>query len=180
MKRVFAAVVLTLGLVAAGCGGSKSDTTPTEKWAGDLCSAVNTWRTSITSIVSSVQQNGVTKDSLKNALDQAKSDTKKLTDDLKSLGRPNTEAGDEAQADVDQLATELDDGLAKVGDAVDNASGTQGMLSAVSVIGGTLSTMAQQFRTTLTALEGLGEGQKEIKQAFQTVPACKELTASSS
>ena len=180
MKRVFAAVVLTLALVAAGCGGSKSDTTPTEKWAGDLCSAVNTWRTSITSIVSSVQQNGVTKDSLKNALDQAKSDTKKLTDDLKSLGRPNTEAGDEAQADVDQLATELDDGLAKVGDAVDNASGTQGMLSAVSVIGGTLSTMAQQFRTTLTALEGLGEGQKEIKQAFQTVPACKELTASSS
>jgi hypothetical protein len=54
------------------------------------------------------------------------------------------------------------------------------MLSAVSAIGGTLSTMAQQFRTTLKDLEGLGEGQKEIKQAFQTVPACKELTADSS
>jgi len=173
-------VVLTLAMVAAGCGGSKSETTPTEKWAGDLCSAVGTWRTSITSIASSVQTNGVTKDSLTNALERAKSDTKKLTDDLKGLGRPNTQAGKEAQADVDQLASELDGGVAKIGDAVDSASGTQGMLSAVSVIGGTISTMAQQFKTTLTALEGLGEGQKEIKQALQTVPACKELTASSS
>ena len=86
-------MVLTLAMVAAGCGGSKSETTPTEKWAGDLCSAVGTWRTSITSIASSVQTNGVTKDSLTNALERAKSDTKKLTDDLKGLGRPNTQAG---------------------------------------------------------------------------------------
>jgi len=172
--------VVSLSVVAAGCGGGSSETTPTEKWASELCSAVSTWKSSITSIVSSVQQNGVTKDSLTNALDQAKSDTKKLTEDLRSLGRPNTEAGKEAQSDVDQLAKELDDGVNKIEDAVDNASGAQGMLSAVSVIGGTLSTMAQQFKTTLTALEGLGEGQKEIRQAFQTVPACKELTSSSS
>jgi hypothetical protein len=167
-------------MVAAGCGGSKSETTPTEKWAGDLCSAVSTWRSSITSTVSSVQKNGVTKDSLENALDQAKSETKKLTDDLRSLGRPNTAAGKQAQADVDQLASELDAGVTKIQDAVGSASSAQGMLSAVSAIGGTLSTMAQQFRTTLKDLEGLGEGQKEIKQAFQTVPACKELTADSS
>jgi methyl-accepting chemotaxis protein len=179
LRVVLAAVVVALATVAAGCGGSKDETTPTEQWASDLCTAVSTWKSSMTSIVSSVPQNGVTKDSLTNAVDQAKSDTKKLTDDLRKLGRPNTEAGKEAQSDVDQLASELDDGITKVEDAVDNASGAQGMLSAVSVIGSTLSTMAQQFKTTLTALEGLGEGQKEIKQAFQTVPACKELTSSS-
>jgi hypothetical protein len=178
-RVLLAAVVVALAAVAAGCGGSKSDTTPTEQWAGDLCSAVSTWKSSITSIVSSVQKNGVTKDSLTNAADQAKTETKKLTDDLRNLGRPNTAAGKDAQSDVDQLANELDDGITQIQDSVNNASNAQGMLSAVSVVGTTLSTMAQQFKTTLTALEGLGEGQKEIKQALQTVPACKELTSSS-
>ena len=108
-------MALTLAMVAAGCGGSKSETTPTEKWAGDLCSAVGTWRTSITSIASSVQTNGVTKDSLTNALERAKSDTKKLTDDLKGLGRPNTQAGKEARtmvADVVGPVCETGDYLA--------------------------------------------------------------------
>src|SRR4051812_29992693 len=116
-------------MVAAGCGGSKSATTPTEKWAGDLCSAVGTWRTSITSIASSVQTNGVTKDSLTNALDRAKSDTKKLTDDLRGLGRPNTQAGKQAQADVDHLASGPDDGAAKIGGATGRPPGTQGLPS---------------------------------------------------
>ena len=172
--------MLSAAFVAAGCGSSKSDTTPTEDWASSLCSAVSTWQSSITSIVSSVQQNGVTQSSLKDGFDQAKTATNKLTDDLRGLGRPKTQAGKEAQDDVDQLADELDDGVKKIQDAVDSASGAQGALSAASVVGTTLSTMAQQFKTTLTALEGLGEGQKEIKQAFQTVPACKDLTSSSS
>jgi hypothetical protein len=172
--------VLSLSVVAVGCGGSKSETTPTEQWASDVCSAVSTWQSSITSIVSSVQSSGITQESVKNALDDAKGDTKKLTDDLRGVGRPDTEAGKEAQSQVDQLADELDDGIKKIEDAVDNLSGPQGMLSAVSVIGTTLSTMAQQFKATLTSLEGLGEGPKEIKQAFQTVPACKDLTSSSS
>jgi hypothetical protein len=181
VRVVFAGLVAAVCLVAAACGGGgNSETTPTEQWAGNLCSAVNTWKTSITSIVSSVQSSGVTQESVKNALDDAKADTKKLTDDLRGLGRPNTQAGKEAQSQIDQLAGELDDGIKKIEDAVDNASGAQGMLSAVSVIGSTLSTMAQQFKTTLTSLEGLGDGQKEIKQSFQTVPACKQLTSGSS
>ena len=180
-RTLFAAMAVGLALAAAGCGGSSNDdTTPTEQWAGNLCSAVGTWKTSMTSIVTSVQTNGVTQDSLTNAVDQAKSDTKKLTGDLKGLGRPDTQAGQQAQDDVNQLASELDDGIKQIENAVDNVSGAQGVLSAVTVIGTTLSTMAQQFKTTLTALEGLGEGQQEIKQAFQTVPACKELTSGTS
>jgi len=180
VRALLAAVAVSLSVVAAGCGGSSSDTTPTEQWAGDICSSVNTWKSSITSIVTSVQQGGVTKDSLSKAVDDAKTATKKLTGDLRSAGRPNTQAGKEAQSEVNQLADELDDGVNKVEDVVGNASDAQSTLSAVSVIGTTLSTMSQQFKATLTSLEGLGEGQKEIKQAFQTVPACKELTAGTS
>jgi len=177
--RVFlVAVVVFLSVVAAGCGGSKSETTPTQKWASELCTSVNTWKNSITSTVSSVQQGGVTKDSLTKGVDQAKTATNKLTDDLRGLGRPNTQAGKEAQSQVDQFADELDDNVKKVEDAVGNASDAQSMLSAVSLVGSTVSTMSQQLKTTLTSLEGLGEGKKEIQQAFQTVPACKELTAS--
>jgi uncharacterized phage infection (PIP) family protein YhgE len=180
MRALLAAVAVSLSVVAAGCGGSSNDTTPTEQWASDVCTSVSTWKSSITSIASSVQQGGLTKDSLTNAVDKAKTATSKLTDDLRSAGRPDTEAGKEAQSQVDQLADELDDGVNKVEDSVGNVSDTQSALSAVSVIGSTLSTMSQQFKTTLTSLEGLGQGQKEIRQAFQTVPACKELTAGTS
>jgi hypothetical protein len=180
VRAFLAAVAVSLSVVAAGCGGSSNDTTPTEKWAGEICSSVNTWKSSISSIVTSVQQGGVTKDSLTKAVDDAKTATKKLTGDLRGAGRPDTQAGKEAQSQVDQLADELDDGVNKAEDAVGNSSDVQSTLTAVSVVGGTLSTMAQQFKTTLTSLEGLGEGQKEIKQAFQTVPACKELTADTS
>jgi hypothetical protein len=179
--RVFlAAAAVSLSVVAAGCGGSSNDTTPTEAWAKNVCTSVNTWKSSVTSIVSSVQQGGLTKASLTSAVDKAKTATKTLTGDLRSAGRPDTQAGKEAQSQVNQLADELDDGINKVEDAVGNTSDAQSALSAVSVVGGTLSTMAQQFKTTLTSLEGLGEGTKEIKQAFQTVPACKELTAGTS
>jgi hypothetical protein len=125
-----------------------------------------------------VQQSGVSRDSLTKGVDQAKTATNKLTDDLRGLGRPNTEAGKEAQSQVDQFANELDDNIKKVEDAVGNASNAQGMLSAVSVVGSTVSAMSQQLKSTLTSLEGLGQGRKEIQQAFQTVPACKELTSS--
>jgi chromosome segregation ATPase len=179
MRAFLVAFVLALSVVAAGCGGSKSsETTPTEKWASGLCTSVNTWKSSITSTVSSVRQSGVSRDSLQKGVDQAKTATNKLTDDLRGLGRPNTEAGKEAQSQVDQFANELDDNIKKVEDAVGNTSGTQSALSALSVIGSTVSAMSQQLKSTITSLEGLGQGRKEIQQAFQTVPACKDLTAS--
>jgi hypothetical protein len=178
MRAFLAAVVLSLSVVAAGCGGSSNDTTPTEKWASGLCTSVSTWKSSITSTVTSVQQSGVSKDSLTKGVDQAKTATNKLTDDLRGLGRPNTQAGKEAQSQVDQFANELDDNIKKVEDAVGNASNAQSMLSAVSVVGSTVSAMSQQLKSTLSSLEGLGQGKNEIQQAFQTVPACKELTAS--
>jgi hypothetical protein len=178
MRAFLAAVVLSLSVVAAGCGGSSNDTTPTEKWASGLCTSVSTWKSSITSTVTSVQQSGVSKDSLTKGVDQAKTATNKLTDDLRGLGRPNTQAGKEAQSQVDQFANELDDNIKKVEDAVGNASNAQSMLSAVSVVGSTVSAMSQQLKSTLSSLEGLGQGKNEIQQAFQTVPAGKELTAS--
>ena len=178
MRALLVAVVLSLSVVVAGCGGSKSETTPTQKWATELCTSVNTWKSSITSTVSSVRQSGVSKNSLKKGVDQAKTATNKLTDDLRGLGRPNTDAGKEAQSQVDQFANELDDNVKKVEDSVGNASDAQSMLSAVSVVGSTVTAMSQQLKSTLTSLEGLGQGKNEIQQAFQTVPACKELTAS--
>jgi hypothetical protein len=134
----------------------------------------------MTSIVSSVQQSSMTKDSLKSAVDQAKSATQTLRGDLKGLGKPDTEAGSQAQSEVDQLSNELDDSVNKAEDAVNNASDMQSTLSAVSVSTDAFSTMVQQVLTTFRELQGLEEqGKNEIKQAFQSSPSCQKLTSGS-
>ena len=50
----------------------------------------------------------MTKDSLTNAVDEGKSATQTLDDDLNGLGTPDTDAGKQAKSDVDQLRSELD------------------------------------------------------------------------
>jgi hypothetical protein len=173
------ALVLVLSLLASACGGSK--TVSTQEWADNLCSSINTWKSSISSTVSSVGQSSITKDSLTNAVDQGKSATQKLSDDLKGLGKPNTEAGQEAQSEVDQLSDELNGQIDKIENAVDDASGAQGTLNAVSVASSSLSTMIQQVKTTFTELQGLEpQGKNEIKQAFQNAPSCQKLKSGSS
>src|SRR5215475_6357107 len=113
-----AALLVALALIGAGCGKSKPKT-PTN-WANGFCSALSTWKTSMTSAVDSLQSGNVTKDSVKTATDDAKNATKKLTDDLKKLGRPNTTAGAQAQQTADQLSNQLSDGVDTIQTTVKN------------------------------------------------------------
>ena len=74
-------------VLAAGCGGLGrqlgSDATPaTATWADGLCSAISTWKTSITAIGDTLKDGDLSKDSLTSAVDDAKSATDTLTSDL--------------------------------------------------------------------------------------------------
>ena len=99
-----AALVAALALIAAGCGGdSEPEVSASTQWAGDLCTAVSTWKSSISTIASTLAGNP-TKDGLESAASDAQDSTETLIDTVKGLGSPGTESGDQAKSTVESLA----------------------------------------------------------------------------
>jgi methyl-accepting chemotaxis protein len=139
---------------------------------------VTTWKDSLTSAASSLQGGGISADALKSAAGDVEDATETLADDLKGLGRPDTEAGQQAQKTIETLADQLSDGADTIEDAVDDVSGLQGVVAAVSTVTKTLTTMGTQVASAFSELEGL-EGGQELKDAFSEADSCSSLTSGS-
>ncbi len=166
-----------VALAAAGCGSSSSDTTSAQTWANGVCSAFSTWETSLKGLQTTVTSGGLSKDSLNTAASDAKDATQTLAKSLKKLGKPDTQAGQQAQDDMSQLSTELNASAQTISDAMNNASGAAGVLTAVSTISATLVTMGKDVSTAVTNLQKL-DPKGELETAFKQASSCKTLTGS--
>ena len=127
--------------LAAGCGGDGGGDSSATEWAGDVCSAITTWTDSITSTADSLSGGNLGEDALRSAVDDLASATSDFVDDVRGLGTPDTEAGEQAKESLDQLADEVDENLSTMQDAVDDASGASGVVEAVTAVSGAMSTM---------------------------------------
>jgi uncharacterized protein YoxC len=168
-------LVTAFALAAAGCGGSDDESDATTDWAGGVCSAMTTWQSSITDAVNSVKDNP-TKEGVDSAFNDAKDATKTFTDDVKGLGTPETDAGQQATDALNELSSDLNAGVQQVQQAIETAkgAGATGALSAISAVSATLSTLMSQATTTLTQLQSLDGGQ-ELKDAFDNASSCDDL-----
>ena len=180
-RSLLAATVVGAALLAAGCGSSSdstsTDASPTSEWADGLCTAINTWTTSISSIVDPIKSGDISKDSLTTAVDDAKSATDTLTSDLEGLGKPDTEAGQQAKDSVGQLSTDLQAGVTTIQDALDSASGIAGIIAAAPVIVTTLGTMGTDVSSTISSLQNI-DAKGELETAFKDAPSCSTLAGS--
>ncbi len=110
-----------LVFLAAGCGssgGSSTTTTTTsasatQTWASGVCTSITSWQAALTSAAGSLKSNP-TKSGLQTAADDAKSATQTLASDLKGLGKPDTQAGQQAKDSLDQLSTSLQQDVATI------------------------------------------------------------------
>ena len=159
-----------LTFATAGCGGG-DDTSATEAWAGDVCSSLTAWVDAIESATASIQSNP-SMDGLRSAVDDAKQATETLTDDLRGLGRPDTEAGQEAEQTIDELATELQSGI----DEIESESSDG--LGALTALSATLTTIGGKVSSTFDQLEQLDAG-GELQDAFENSDSCDELRSNS-
>ena len=175
MYRWLAWVVVALlaAFLASGCGGGKDENSATA-WADDVCSAATTWRDSITSAADSLKGGNLSEDGLTSAVDDIQSATSDFVDDVRGLGKPDTESGEHAKESLDQLADEADKNLSTIQSAVDDASGVSGLVQAVTAIGTALSTMASQVSSTVAELKQLDAG-GELEAAFNEADSCKTL-----
>jgi membrane-bound lytic murein transglycosylase B len=175
---VAAVAAAAFALAAAGCGSSSSnDTTSAETWANGVCSAFSTWETSMKGLQTTVTAGGLSKDSLDTAASDAKDATQTLAKSLKKLGKPDTQAGQQAQDDMNQLSDQLNTSAKTIDDATKNASGAAGVLTAISTISATLVTMGKNVSTAVTSLQKL-DPKGELESAFKSASSCKTLTGS--
>jgi methyl-accepting chemotaxis protein len=180
VRRGPLAATVAAGLLAAGCGGSSGDeTTATADWANGLCSALTTWTSSVQSSANSLRGGNLSKNSLEIAADDIEGATNTLADDMRGLGKPDTQAGQDAKDSIDQLSDELDQGVEKIQDAVDDASGANATLSTVSTVTGALATMGTQISSTFDELQNL-DSKGELEDAFNQADSCSTLRKSGS
>lgn len=171
------ATVVAAALLAAGCGSSSdsaSGETATATWADGLCTSIAEWTSAISSIGDTVKDGDLSKETLTSAIDEARSATETFTDDLDSLGKPDTEAGQQAKESVDQLSTDLKADVAKIEDALDGASGIAELVAAAPVILSTLTTMGTQVSSTIAGFEDL-DAKGELESAFKESSSCEKL-----
>jgi hypothetical protein len=161
-------------LLAAGCGGSDDETSGADEWANSVCSAVTSWTTSVTAAAQSLQGGNLSENSLESAVDDVTEATKTLADDVEDAGKPDTANGQQAKDLVEQLANDLDEGVQTIGDALDDVSGSSGILTAISQISGTLATMSSQVGDIVDELEQLDPA-GELEDAINDSDECTSL-----
>lgn len=172
-KLALVLLLATVALAASGCGKKSQPPTATE-WANSVCTAITTWTDSLSSAASSVTNGNATKESLQSAAGDVQDATTTLADDLKSLGKPDTQAGQQAQQALNDLSTQIDANVKTIQNAVGNASGVAGALTAISTVSATLVTMGNEVKATYKQVSALDPG-GELQNAFKQADACAPL-----
>ena len=148
LTSLFVALVL-----AAGCGGEEESSS--QAWVNDFCSAAADWRTSLEDTVSQFQSpTDLSADSVRGAIDDGLEATETFVDDVRALGRPETEAGQEAAAVVDSMTSDIqsivDDLRANFESGGDSLPELVGKLSQASE---QINQMGQELQGSLDELE---------------------------
>ncbi len=169
-----AVLVAALALVAAGCGGDNASSS--EQWADSVCTDLNTWADSVTTTITGVMSKGlgVTKSDLSAAANQTSSATSRLVDDLKAIGPPDTESGQQAQQELQQLGDGIEQHANKAKDLVNGASGS-GAAAIVATARSLLveiGAAADQLKSALTSLEQAGQ---DIRDGIESSDSCQKL-----
>ena len=176
-KTLVAAAVAALALAAAGCGGDESPTaSATDEWADGFCTAITTWTDSLQSVTDEFSSaSALSQDGLENAANDVQSATETLVDDLRGLGRPETESGDAVESSVDELSTTLESEVANIESAAQGASGLTEIPGAITSITASLAAMSTAFSSTLQTIES-ADADAELRTALEDSPACANIT----
>lgn len=178
---VLAAALALLVVLAAGCGGDdaeESGASPEEQWASDVCTAVDEWKTSITTIVTDFS-GGVSKDALTEKVDEAESATQTLVDSLRDIGPPDTEAGDQAEQEVSDFADSVESTIDDVKSQAEGLkdAGLTGLASGLAEIGSELGGLVDEGKTTLESIQEL-DTEGDLRTALENDETCQSLVGS--
>jgi hypothetical protein len=170
------ALIATLAMLAAGCGGS-SDTKANEAYANSVCSAIGSWQQEIKSIASDFS-GGVSLASLQTKVTQAEAATKTLVTQIKAVSPPDTSEGQAAKQQLDQLTTDINNTV----DAASTALTEVQANPSAAAVSATVATLAPQVQSlaseTNSAISTLKSAGGSLASAFKSTDSCKSLGGS--
>lgn len=149
-----------MAVLLAGCGGS--DESSAESWANDVCGRAVEWRDDVRDTVDAFQQNPDLS-GLASTMDDVVASTHDFVADLKKIGAPDTPSGDEAKAQVDQLANSIDARVQRV---------QTGGLDAVQTAADEISGGIDDVKSTTASIEALSV---ELRDGIEHASSCKDL-----
>ena len=168
-----ASLVAALSLLAAGCGGD--DQSNAGQWADSVCTDLNTWADSVTTAITGVMSQGlsITSSDLRAAANQARSATSRLVDDLRQTGAPDTESGEQAQQEVQQLGDTIEQHANKTRELVEGASGSgAGLVATARSVLVEIGAAADAVKGALTSI---GQAGQDIRDGIESSDACSKL-----
>ena len=181
MRRFWIAAILVLALagVAAGCGGDdETESDPTAAWADGFCSAVTDWTDELRTITSQFSDtSNLSEDGLRSAATDVQSATQTLVDELRDLGAPETDSGEEVKSALDTLSTTLEDESAAIEDTANGVSGITELPSAITKISSSLSALGTAFSQTLQTIEN-ADASGELRSTLEDSPECADISSS--
>ena len=161
-------LVLVTTPVLAGCGGDEESAS--KQWAGDVCGELSAWVTSLHGAVRSLTDNGLSLDAaaVQAATANVREATDELVDGLAGLEPPETEAGEQARGELEELGTQLTEQLEEVEQAAE--TGSLGLVPVTAA----LAAAAAAVRSTFESLQSLDAGE-ELRDGFETASSCDAL-----
>jgi hypothetical protein len=176
-------VVVVVVVLVVSCGGSSSSSTTTttaqslQQWTNGLCTAANTYVSSLKSLGTNLTSGGLTQDSINSLVGDAKAATQTFENQVKAVGSPPV-SNSEAKKVLEDLSTQLSDDAQTIQTAISNVSSPSEALGAVGTVTGTITSAGTQVRSAYDQIKQV-DPKGEVQQAFTSAPACESLINSS-
>jgi hypothetical protein len=179
MRRLGAALVLTavVAFAAAGCGGSEPSAT--ETWAGDVCSAVSDWQEQIeqsaTDIRAQIESPSLdTLSAIESEIQEAADASTELADELRSLEPPDTEAGEQAQQELNSLGDQVDETVDRTRETIDNIPEDASLSEVVEAVTPLLPSIQALATNVSMTIGSVKERGSELKEGFDKADSCEK------
>jgi hypothetical protein len=160
-------------LVLGGCGGDNQS--QAEKWVDNVCTSIGDWRQELsttTSDLTTKAQNGTLNlNELSSGLNSALNDTKKLVNNLRDVGPPNTEAGKEARQKLDEVTSTVE---SSIDTARSKAQSAGSLPAAIAAVAPDLTQAAANVTSQLQQISQL-DPKGELGKAIDDTKSCQDL-----
>ena len=177
---VVGVLVIAGAVVAARLADDDFTSVDTTDWAGSVCTSLSEWQASLEGLATG-GDGAPSVESLEEALDDARSATDDLVQDLHRLGPPDLDTGDEVEDalddSVDGLRESYDELDSAARDALDAGSPAEA-LQQLAALAPQAQALVQQARDLVASLQSasiFGEASAELEQAFASADSCQQL-----
>jgi hypothetical protein len=173
VRVVGAALLSIFALALAGCGGDDEASASSQQFADDVCSTLERWGTDVETTLESLSSAGlsVDRDDIEAAVDDVRGATDELADDLEALEAPETDAGSQARAELDELTTALSAQIDTVEQALESGGGVTAIAATVTAAVAAATSAVDSTYQDLRELEP----EDELRDAFESSDDCESL-----